>query len=130
MRAISQSSPEACQPDSEAQDQARPAPVDLDDPQAFYALFHGYSMVPAGIGPADYCLVSPCAKLEPGYRIWFRDRNGREALRWLLRLTATTYEVVGWDTPEAHGYQDLVAERWERRDVDDRGPSWRCTAAG
>ena len=107
--------------ESEEQDQARPAPVDLDDPQAFYALFHGYSMVPTGIGPADFCLVSPCAKLEPGQRIWLRDRKGREGLRWLIRMTATTYEVAVWQPPKPNGYQDLLPERWERKDVDDRG---------
>ena len=50
--------------------------MDLDDPQAFYASYHGYSMVPAGIGSADLCLVSPCAKLEPGQRIWLRGPEG------------------------------------------------------
>ena len=82
---------------------------------------YGYSMVPTGIGSADFCLVSPCAKLEPGQRIWLRDRQGREGLRWLIRLTATTYEVAAWDTPKPSGHQDLVPERWERKDVDDRG---------
>ena len=76
VRAISQPSPEVFLMESEEEDQTRPAPVDLDDPQAFYALFHGYSMVPSGIGPADFCLVSPCAKLEPGQRVWLRDRKG------------------------------------------------------
>ena len=121
VRAISQPSPEAYRSESEEQDQARPAPADLGDPQAFYVLFHGHSMVPAGIGPADYCLVSPCAKLEPGQRIWLRDRKGREALRWLIRLTATTYEVATWQPPKPNGHQELTSERWERKDVDDRG---------
>ncbi|MCY3842560.1 MAG: helix-turn-helix transcriptional regulator [Acidobacteria bacterium] len=121
VRVLSPPSPEAFLMKSEEEDQARPAPVDLDDPQAFYALFHGYSMVPTGIGPADFCLVSPCAKLEPGQRIWLRDRKGREGLRWLIRLTATTYEVAAWQPPKPNGHQDLVPERWERKDVDDRG---------
>ena len=121
VRAISPPSPEVYLAESEEQDRTRPAPVDLDDPQAFYALFHGYSMVPSGIGPADYCLVSPCAKLEPGQRIWLRDRKGREGLRWLIRLTATTYEVATWQPPKPNGHQDLVPERWERTDIDDRG---------
>ena len=121
VRALSPPSPEVCLMESEEADQTRPAPVDLDDPQAFYALFHGYSMVPTGIGPADFCLVSPCAKLEPGQRIWLRDRKGREGLRWLIRLTATTYEVAAWQPPKPNGHQDLVPERWERKDVDDRG---------
>ena len=121
VRAISPPSPEVYLAESEEQDLARPAPVDLDDPQAFYVLFHGYSMVPAGIGSADYCLVSPCAKLQPGQRIWLRDRQGREGLRWLIRLTAATYEVAAWQPPKPNGHQDLVPERWERKDVDDRG---------
>ena len=121
VRAISPPSPEVYLVESEEEDQPRPAPVDLDDPQAFYALFHGYSMVPTGIGPADFCLVSPCAKLEPGQRIWLRDRQGREGLRWLIRMTATTYEVAVWQPPKPNGHQDLVPERWERKDVDDRG---------
>ena len=121
VRVLSPPSPEVYLMESEEQDQTRPAPVDLDDPQAFYALFHGYSMVPTGIGPADFCLVSPCAKLEPGQRIWLRDRKGREGLRWLIRLTATTYEVAAWQPPKPNGHQDLVPERWERKDVDDRG---------
>ncbi|MCY3843298.1 MAG: helix-turn-helix transcriptional regulator [Acidobacteria bacterium] len=121
VRMLSPPSPEVCLMESEEADQTRPAPVDLDDPQAFYALFHGYSMVPTGIGPADFCLVSPCAKLEPGQRIWLRDRKGREGLRWLIRLTATTYEVAAWQPPKPNGHQDLVPERWERKDVDDRG---------
>ena len=121
VRVLSPPSPEVYLMESEEQDQTRPAPVDLDDPQAFYALFHGYSMVPTGIGPADFCLVSPCAKLEPGQRIWLRDRKGREGLRWLIRMTATTYEVAVWQPPKPNGHQDLVPERWERKDVDDRG---------
>ena len=121
VRVLSPPSPEVYLMESEEEDQTRPAPVDLDDPQAFYALFHGYSMVPTGIGPADFCLVSPCAKLEPGQRIWLRDRKGREGLRWLIRMTATAYEVAAWQPPKPNGHQDLVPERWERKDVDDRG---------
>ena len=121
VRVLSPPSADVFLMESEAADRTRPAPVDLDDPQAFYALFHGYSIVPTGIGPADFCLVSPCAKLEPGQRIWLRDRKGREGLRWLIRLTATTYEMAAWQPPKPNGHQDLVPERWERKDVADRG---------
>ena len=121
VRVLSPPWPEVYLIESEEADRPRPAPVDLDDPQAFYVLFHGYSMVPTGIGSADFCLVSPCAKLEPGQRIWLRDRKGREGLRWLIRMTATTYEVAAWQPPKPNGHQDLVPERWERQDVDDRG---------
>ena len=80
-------------------------------------LFNG----PAGIGPADYCLVSPCAKLEPGQRIWLRDRKGRDGQRWLIRMTPITYEVAAWQRRKPSGHQDLATERWERGDTDDRG---------
>ncbi len=121
VRVLSQPSPAIHLTESEAEDRPRPAPVDLDDPQAFYVSYYGYSMLPAGITSADFCLVSPCAKLEAGQRIWLRDRQGREGLRWLIRLTATTYEVAAWQPPKPNGHQDLVPERWERKDVDDRG---------
>ena len=121
VRMLSQPAPDAYLMESEEDYLTRPAPVNLDDPQAFYAVLHGYSMVPSGIGPADFCLVSPCAKLESGQRIWLRDRKGREGLRWLIGLTATTYELAAWQPPKANGHQDLFAERWERQDVDDRG---------
>ena len=121
VRVLSQPSPDVFLMESKEQDQTRPAPLDLDDPQAFYVSYHGYSMVPAGIGSADLCLVSPCAKLEPGQRIWLRDRKGRDGLRWLIRLTAATYEVAAWEAPKPNGHQDLVPERWDRKGVDDRG---------
>ena len=120
VQAISRPSPEVCLVESEEPDQTRPAPVDLDDPQAFYALPHGYSMVPAGIAPTDFCLVSPCAKLEPDQGIWLRDRKGREELRSPIRLTATSYEVAAWQPPKPNDHQYLLPERWERTDVDDR----------
>ncbi len=121
VRVLSQPSPKVHLTESEEEDRPRPALVDLDDPQAFYVSYYGYSMIPAGIGSADFCLVSPCAKLEPGQRIWLRDRKGREGLRWLIRLTATAYEVAAWDAPKPNGHQDLIPERWERKDIDDRG---------
>ena len=98
MRVLLPPSPNVYLMESEEADQTKPAPVDLDDPQAFYALLHGHSMVPTGIGPADFCLVSPCAKLEPGQRIWLRD----------------------WQPPKPNGHQDRSPSGGERKDVDDR----------
>ena len=121
VRAISPLSPEVYLVESEEVHRTRPAPVDLDDPQAFYALPHGCSMVLVGIGPADFCLVSPCAKLDPGQRIWLRNRKGRERLPWPIRMTSTSYDVAVWQPPKPNGNQDLFPERWERTDVDDRG---------
>ncbi len=100
VRASSQPSPEGYLMQSEDDDQTSPAPANLDDSHAFCALPHGYSMVPSGIGPADFCLVSPCAKLEPGQRIWLRDPKRRDGLRWLIRMTATSYEVAAWQPPK------------------------------
>jgi len=76
VRVLSPPSPEVHLTESEEADLTRSAPVDLDDPQAFYVNCYGDSMVPAGIGPADFCLVSPCGRLKPGQRIWLRDRKG------------------------------------------------------
>ena len=98
-----------------------PAPVDLPDPHAFYVRVPGCSMVPAGIWSGDYCLVSPCAKLEPYQRVWFQNREGQETIKWLVRLPSRCYELVGWKPPEDDGHQMMAAEQWMRDDVVDRG---------
>ena len=36
-------------------------------------------------------------------------------------MTATSYEVAAWQRPKPSGHQDLFPERWECKDVDDRG---------
>ena len=98
-----------------------PAPVDLPDSHAFYARAQGHAMVPAGIWPGDYCLISPCAKLEAHQRAWFRQRDELETIKWLVRLPSTCYELVGWEPPGEDGHQKMVAEQWMRADVVDRG---------
>ena len=50
-----------------------------------------------------------------------RNRNGEEAIRWLVRLPPTCYEVVGWEPPDENGHQKMVAEQWMRAEVVDRG---------
>ena len=49
-----------------------PMPVGIRerDAEAFYAIATGPSMVPEGIGPGDYCLVSPNTPLAAGMRVW------------------------------------------------------------
>ena len=89
VRMLSRPAPGACLMEGEEGYLTRPAPVDLDDPQAVYAVLHGYSMVPSGIGPADFCFVSPCAKLESGQRIWLLGRKGREGLARSARCIST-----------------------------------------
>ncbi len=98
-----------------------PAPVGLPDAQAFYVCALTQAMIPAGIWSGDYLLISPCAKLETRQRIWLRNRNGEEAIRWLVRLPPTCYEVVGWERPDENGHQKMVAEQWMRAEVVDRG---------
>ena len=100
-----------------------PAPLDvnLSDPRAFYACYTSNSMIPAGIWPGDYCLVSPYARLEAGRRVWLRSRQGREAIGWLVRLTANTLELGGWRPPDERGRQQLVPVPWEYEEIADRG---------
>lgn len=99
-----------------------PAPEGLVDRHAFYAREPGHSMVPAGLEAGNYCLISPCARLGPGDRVWLRDGAGLEAIRWLIDLTATTYELRAWGQPDAStGRQEMLADRWLRKNVVDRG---------
>lgn len=98
-----------------------PAPEDLPDPQAFYSLAPGHSMLPAGIWAGDHCLISRHDRLEVGRRVWLRHENGPEAIRLLIGLTATTYELLAWRPPDETGCQDMVAEQWKLEDVADRG---------
>ena len=67
-------------------------------------------MVPAGTWPGDFCLISPCAKLEVNQRVWFRQRDDLETIKWLVRLPSTRYELVGWEPPGEDGHQKMVAE--------------------
>ena len=62
-------------------------------------------------------------KREPGQRIWLRDRKAREGLRWLIRLTATSYDVAAWQPPKPNGHQDLFPDRCDRSSVEDPGVS-------
>ena len=116
---------ERCSPEghlSQASDtSSAPAPLDLPDSHAFYARALGHAMIPAGIWPGDYCLISPCAKLEAHQRVWFRQGDELETIKWLIRLPPSCYELVGWEPPDEDGHQKMVAEQWMRADVVDRG---------
>ena len=99
-----------------------PAPVDLVDRHAFYAREPSFSMFPAGIRQGNYCLVSRCASFEPGQRVWLRNRAGHETIKWLIELTATTYELRAWRPPDSTtGRQQMLADRWLLEGVVDRG---------
>ncbi len=100
-----------------------PAPVDLLDDHAFYVQMPDYSMVPANIGPHDYCLISPAAPLEVDQRGWFRRAAGSETIRWVMRLPAGGYDLAAWDLDQvdALGHQKPCPVHWRREDVIDRG---------
>ena len=98
-----------------------PAPEALADPHAFYAREPGHSMVPAGLEAGNYCLISPCARVCPGDRVWLRNSDGLEVIRWLLDLKAATYELRAWWPPDGSGQQTMLADAWMREDVVDRG---------
>jgi len=100
-----------------------PAPEELTDQHAFYAQFRGLSMIPGGINPSDYCLISPYAQLQVDQRAWFRKRTGEEAVRWVMRLPPEVLDLGAWGPPQvdAGGHQKLVADRWAHGDIVDRG---------
>ena len=120
VRAFESCSPQGHLTHAQASDPA-PAPLDLPDSHAFYVRVAGHTMVPAGVWPRDYCLVSPCAGLGSNQRVWLRNRDGQETIKWLVRLPRTCYEMVGWQPPDEDGHQKMVAEQWMRADVVDRG---------
>ncbi len=96
-----------------------PAPVDLADELAFYLQVPDDSMVPAKIGRNEFCLVSPCAKLEVDRRAWFRGPTGRETVKWVMRLSAGGYDLGSWLLKEG-GHQRPTVVHWARDQVVDR----------
>ena len=97
------------------------APEDLADPQAFYVLMRGKSMLRSGICPSDYCLVSPCERLEVGRPVWFRSRDGAQTIKWLLRITAEAYDLGAWKPHDDLGHDKPFMESWSSADVAERG---------
>ena len=95
-----------------------PAPENLDDKLAFYVQMPDNSMLPALICQHNYCLVSPCAPLRVDQRAWLRDRNGRETIKWVMRLSPDGFDLGSWkDAPGAIP----VHEHRTREAVVDRG---------
>ncbi len=100
------------------QDRGRAAaPEGLQDPDAFYARAPDYSMSRAEIGAGNYCLVSPGVKLEAGQRVWLKNRQGQEVLRWLLDVGDTGYKLRGWRGPlGGPGSPQAPQDDWWARD--------------
>ena len=72
------------------------APIDLEDPQAFYVVAESQRLEPAGVNAGDYCLVSPNSPITPYNRIWVRRNDGSEGLRWLVNWWREGFETVHW----------------------------------
>lgn len=73
-----------------------PAPEGLDDPDAFYVTAKGQSMLPEGIRDGWLCLVSPAAPYKEGDRVWLKDRQGKQALKRLVRQSDASLVLRGW----------------------------------
>lgn len=98
-----------------------PAPEDLPNPNAFYAVTHSPSMWPAGIAPDDVCLISPGVGLTPGQRVWLRNRRGQETIKWLVEIAAAACELRAWGREDDHYRQELLRDRWQLSDVVESG---------
>ena len=98
-----------------------PAPVHLPDETAFYALALGASMRPEGIDNGDYCLVSPGAPLEAGWRVWLKNRQQQVTIKRLVEVTDKTYRLRGWQDPDRRRRQAPYDDEWIRSNVAEAG---------
>ena len=98
-----------------------PAPVHLPDEHAFYAMALGPSMVPEGIDNGDYCLVSPAAPLQAGWRVWLKNRQQQVTIKRLVTVTETSYHLRGWQGPDRRRQQAPYHDEWRRSNVAEAG---------
>lgn len=103
-----------------------PAPGDIDDADAFWAGAHGTSMMPEGIRPGDWCLISPAKPLRAGQRVWLRDVEGASSIKRLLALSPEGYRLRGWYTadPQTNRQHEFTEERL-RSGITQIGPVLR-----
>ena len=91
-----------------------PEPAGLtDDADAFYVVADGSSMIPEGIHPGDYCVVSPNSPLAVGQRLWMEDANGARRIKRLMGFGDTELTLRGWGEPGS-GAVGSVDERVQR----------------
>ncbi len=90
------------------------------DPDAFYAIAKGSSMIPEGISPDDYCVVSPNTPLAVGQRPWMEDEYGSKRIKRLLGFTATHLTLRGWGKPHS-GQTSSVGEQVNRSFIARQG---------
>lgn len=89
-----------------------PKPEGFDDPDAFYVTALGQSMIPEGIWPGAFCLVSPAKKPEPGDRVWIRDTNRKVAIKRLVEYTDRGVKLRGWQNVEDGSQRSYDEERF------------------
>ena len=92
-----------------------------EDVDAFYVIASGSSMVPEGIQPGDYCLVSPNTPPVPGQRLWLEDGNGLQRIKRLMEITETAFILRGWGEPDS-GRVSSVNETDQREFIVRSGP--------
>lgn len=86
-----------------------PAPEGLNDPDAFYVTAKGQSMLPEGIRDGWLCLVSPATSYKEGDRVWLKDRQGKQALKRLVRQRDASLVLRGWQPlfdKRQHSFED------------------------
>ena len=98
----------------------KPMPEGLDDGKAFYARAMGLSMRPEGIEIGDYCLVSPAASWNPGARVWFKDRQGRSAIKRLVKESGDSWILRGW-LPSEGGRQASFDDQRTKAGIKEKG---------
>lgn len=89
-----------------------PRPEGLDDPDAFYVTARGQSMLPEGIRDGAICLISPATEAKDGDRIWLRDKQGKQALKRLLRQTEKSLLLLGWQPLHNRKQESFEDERF------------------
>jgi len=100
---------------------AAPAPLAVDEGEAFWVVAAGWSMRPEGIEAGDYCLVSRLREAAPGDRVWFRDGRGKASIKRLVEIRDDVYVLRGWLPPEA-GRQTAFTDDRTRGDVAELRP--------
>jgi phage repressor protein C with HTH and peptisase S24 domain len=93
-------------------EESLPKPEGFDDPDAFYVTALGQSMIPEGIWPGAFCLVSPATKPKPGDRVWIRDTNRKVAMKRLVEYTDRGVKLRGWQNVEDGSQRSYDEERF------------------
>jgi len=95
-----------------------PKPEFINDPDAFYVSAAGQSMIPEGIKPNDYCLISPAQDIKEGDRIWIETGDGRFTIKRLEKMTGRSLVLRGWlpiQDSKQQSFDDEVVSRFVKK---------------